>query len=64
MATISPRFLVWTWLRALALTERVAERQPKKPKRAGKAAGEMLEKSKPRGKRLRKALRSKTSTAS
>ena len=42
----------------------VAERQPKKPKRAGKAAGEMLEKSKPRGKRLRKALRSKTSTAS
>jgi uncharacterized Zn finger protein len=39
----------------------VAERQPKKPKRAGKAAGEMREKPKPRGKRLRKALRSKTS---
>ena len=42
----------------------LAERQPEKTKRAGKAAGEMLEKPKPRGKRLRKALRSKTSTAS
>src|SRR5207248_2535369 len=30
----------------------MAERQPKKPKRTGKAAGEMLEKPKPRGKRL------------
>jgi len=42
----------------------LAEGQPEKPKRAGKAAGEMLEKPKPRGKRLRKALRSKTSRAS
>ena len=46
-----------------SLDQTVAERLLK-PKRAGKAAGEMREKPKPRGKRLRKALRSKTSTAS
>jgi uncharacterized Zn finger protein len=42
----------------------MAERQPKSPKRAGNAAGEMKEKPRPRGKRLRKAWRSKASTGS